>query len=164
MRAQYEVDWGHLAFVLVMAGAVVWYLLDTVSISISTNNLLFVAPVGGLALLLCLLVIPQCFRPAGAKAEPSETASITGKVQGESPSGKWDLLRIGGVSVSLVFLVALLNPIGFDGAILLFSGAVMWICGERKLLPLIIYPLVVTLVIVLGFRAILPFPMHTIVL
>jgi hypothetical protein len=32
------------------------------------------------------------------------------------------------------------------------------------LLPLIIYPLVVTLVIVLGFRAILPFPMHTIVL
>ena len=60
--------------------------------------------------------------------------------------------------------MALVTFGGFDIGILLFCAAVMWICGERRALLLIAYPVVVTLVVVLGFRAILPFPMPTLLL
>jgi hypothetical protein len=37
----------------------------------------------------------------------------------------------------------------------------MLVCGERRPIPLVIYPLAVALVAVYGFRALMPYPMVT---
>jgi hypothetical protein len=58
----------------------------------------------------------------------------------------------------------MLDVIGFDVAIWLFSIAVMVICGERRPLQLALFPLAIAVLVVIGFRAILPYPMYTAVL
>ncbi len=157
---RHDVDWGHLGFLAAVAAAVIWYLADAISVSTAIDNLLFIAPVGAFALLLCAVIVRQCIRPHGtvASAGRQDVIGVTRPAQGR------DALRIAAVALALVLLVALLTFGGFDIGILAFSAVVMWICGERRVLALILYPVAVTLVMVLGFRAILPFPMPTVLL
>ena len=157
---RFEVDWGHLGFLAVIAAAVIWYLADAVSVSTAVNNLLLVAPVGGFALLLCALVARQCVRTRGVAAHAGRE-DVIGVLR---PAQGRDALRIAAVALALVLLVLVVTFVGFDLGILLFCGAVMWICGERRPLLLLAYPVAVTLAVVLGFRAILPFPMPTLLL
>jgi hypothetical protein len=161
---RHDVDWGHLIFIFVIAAWVLWYLVDALSVSFSTHNLLFIGPVGVLALLLCLLIVPQCISRRDVEPRDRRPARTAIGMPKAHASGKGDLLRIGGVAVSLGLFVCLLNVIGFDVATCLFALAVMFICGERRAHVLILYSLGVALVVVLGFRAILPFPMYTTVL
>jgi len=160
----YEVDWGHLIFLGVIAAAVLWYLLDAMSVSLNIHNLLLVAPLSVIALGLCIVIVPQCFRRRGAEDAPArEDLHAAGSAVLRSSDRK-SLLPVGGVALSLGLYVSLLNVIGFDVATCLFVFAVMLICGERRPLALIVYPLMVAVVLVLGFRALLPYPMYTLVI
>jgi len=60
--------------------------------------------------------------------------------------------------------VFLLDVIGFDISLWLFAIAVMLICGERRPLMLALFPLAIAVLVVGGFRAMLPYPMYTLVL
>lgn len=163
-KSRYEVDWGHLAFVAAIAAAVSWYLLDAMSVSLNIHNLLLVAPLAVLALCLCIVILPQCVHRRGAEPLASgedPRAAVSAPLR--SDDGK-NLLMIGAVTLSLGLYVSLLNVIGFDVATCLFVFAVMLICGERRPIPLIVYPLLVALVLVSGFRALLPYPMYTLVI
>jgi hypothetical protein len=66
--------------------------------------------------------------------------------------------------VALGLYVSLLSFIGFDVATWLFVLATMLICGERRWLPLVLYPLLVSLVLIGAFRVLLPYPMYTLVI
>jgi hypothetical protein len=57
-----------------------------------------------------------------------------------------------------------LDIIGFDLATLLFILVTMAICGERRPLGLILFPLGMTLFIIYSLRALVTFPMPTAVL
>ena len=57
-----------------------------------------------------------------------------------------------------------LDVVGFDVGIYLFALATMAICGERRPIPLAVYPVCVALVTVYGFRALMPYPMVTTIL
>ena len=70
---EYRVDWAHLVFVTLMAAAVLWYLLDARSVSLKVNNILLVQPLALFALLMYLLILPQCFRRADAGSGGSTT-------------------------------------------------------------------------------------------
>jgi hypothetical protein len=157
------VDWGHLVFLAVMAVAVSWYLFDAMSVSLNVHNLLLVAPLAVLALGLCIVIVPQCFHlqtvDAAVKDENPHTDATRLR-----PSNKASSVLIGAVAVSLGLYVSLLNVIGFDIATCLFALAVMLICGERRPIPLIIYPVIVAVVLVTGFRALLPYPMYTVII
>lgn len=160
----YEVDWGHLIFLAVIGAAVLWYLLDVMSVSLNIHNLLLVAPLSVVALGLCAIIVPQCFRRRGAELKPErEDLHAAGSAVLRS-SHVQSLLAVGGVALSLGFYVSLLNVIGFDVATCLFVLAVMLICGERRPIVLTVYPLAVAVVLVLGFRALLPYPMYTLVI
>ena len=60
---RFSIDWPHLIFLVVIAGATLWYLMDAVSVSTNADNLLLVAPLSILALGLCATLAFLCFRP-----------------------------------------------------------------------------------------------------
>ena len=160
---EYRVDWPHLVFVTLLAAAVLWYLLDARTVSLRINNLLLVQPLALFALLMYLLILPQCFRRADAETEPQKPAPED-PLAPALPTEFRALARVGVLGAALGLLVFLMNVIGFDVAIWLFALATMLICGERRPVPLAIYPLAVSLVTVYGFRALMPYPMFTAIL
>lgn len=163
-ESHYAVDWGHLSFLAIIAAAVLWYLLDAMSVSLNIHNLLLVAPLCLLALCLCLVIVPQCFRRRGAAEQPAGHDLNAAGSDALRSSDKRNLLLIGGVALALGLYVCLLNVIGFDVATCLFVLAMMVMCGERRPLPLILYPLAVAVVLIVAFRALLPYPMYTLVI
>jgi hypothetical protein len=160
---RYTVDWGHLVFVTLIAAAVLWYLLDARSVSLRVNNLLLVQPLALVALALYLMIVPQCFRRADAEPVAKEPA-VDDPLAPALPTETRALIRIGILGAALGLFVFSLNVVGFDVAIFLFAVATMAICGERRPVPLALYPLAVTLVVVYGFRALMPYPMVTAIL
>ncbi|QJP15611.1 hypothetical protein G3545_19280 [Starkeya sp. ORNL1] len=159
----YTVDYGHFALLTVIAGAVIWYLLDARGVSTSINNLLLVQPTAIFALVMYLLIIPQCFQRETAEPvvqKPEEYDPLAPKL----PTERSDVIRMGLLGLSLGVMVFTFNTIGFDVAIFLFAAAAMAICGERRPVRLVLYPLAVTVVAIYGFRALIPFPMFTVIL
>ncbi|MBS7556234.1 tripartite tricarboxylate transporter TctB family protein [Ancylobacter dichloromethanicus] len=159
-RQTYAIDYGHLALITLIAAAVFWYLLDARSVSLSVNNLLLVQPVAIFALAMYLFVLPQCFRKVDAR-EAARTASEQDPLSRNIPAERSDMLRMAALSVSLGLLVLLLDTLGFDIAIFLFTLAAMVICGERHPVRLLLFSCAVTLVAIYGFRAMIPYPMPT---
>jgi hypothetical protein len=159
------VDWGHLIFLAVIAGFVIWYLQDAISVSLKANNLLLILPLGIVVLIFCAVVVPQCFNKKDAPARKLKTHLMKELSADEIRTGdRKKLLIIGGMAASLGLYVVLLNVIGFDIDTVLFAAVAMFICGERRPLRLIIYPLLVGALLVWGFHTLLPFPMYTIIL
>jgi hypothetical protein len=164
LTRRYTVDWGHLVFLAIIAAFVVCYFADAISVSTAVNNLLLVAPLSVLALILCVVVLPQCFRCEG-RAEIRRGGGMTEIGASEIRSSDLKQLGlIGGVALSLGAYVFLLDIIGFDIASWVFTLVLMVLCGERRPLPLLIYPFVVAGLLIGAFRAILPFPMYTAIL
>ncbi len=160
---QYRVDWTHLVFVTLLAAWVLWYWLDARSVSLSVNNLLLLQPLSIFVLLMYLAILPQCFRRADAEAEP-EAPEVDDPLAPKLPTEAVELIRVALLGVALGVMVFSLNLVGFDIAIWLFALATMVICGERRPVPLVVYPLAVAIVTVYGFRALMPYPMVTTVL
>lgn len=162
----YTLDYGHLALVGLIGGATLWYLFDARAVSTSVNNILLVQPTAIFALVLCLLILPQCFHrvadeaAAPAKAKEEEYDPLMPKL----PTERSDLIRMGGLGAALGVFVFSLDIVGFDIAIFFFTAASMAICGERRPARLLLYSLAVTICTVYGFRALIPFPMATTIL
>ncbi len=158
------IDWGHLIFLAVIGAAVAWYLYDTISVSTDINNVLVVVPLCVLALILCVVILPQCVRREGRVVKRKSGGIAEMGASEIRSSNRKHLLSIGGLAVALGAYVFLLDAIGFDIATWLFALAAMLICGERRPLPLALYPLVTAIVLITAFRALLPYPMYTAIL
>jgi hypothetical protein len=158
----YRVDWTHLIFITLIAAFIIWYWMDARSVSLSVNNLLLVQPLAIFALLMYLLIVPQCFRRADA-VEPDKPA-VDDPLAPALPTEARELGRVALLGVALGVFVFSLNLLGFDIAIWLFALVTMLICGERRPIPLAIFPLAVALITVYGFRALMPYPMATTIL
>jgi hypothetical protein len=159
-----HVDWGHLLFLAIIAGLVIWYLQDAISVSTNPNNLLLILPVGIVVLGFCAAVVPQCLK----RDNPSRKvkAHVMKELSADElrTADRKKLIVIGGMAASLGLYVLLLNIIGFDVATVLFAGAAMFVCGERRPLRLAIYAVLVGGLLTWGFHALLPFPMYTLIL
>jgi hypothetical protein len=159
----YVVDWLHLGFVFLVAVIVTLYWFGARQVSTSVNNLLLLQPLAISALLLCALIVPQCFRRADRPVE-AEVAIDDDPLAPALPQGGKELARVAVLGLALGLMVFSLNIVGFDVAIWLFCVAAMAICGERRPLALAVYPLAVTVVCIYGFRALMSYPMVTTVL
>ena len=160
---EYTVDYGHLSLVGIMAAIVIWYLFDTRSVSTNINNILLVQPVSIFALLMCLLIIPQCFKRVTGEIEPEKPAEYD-PLAPQLPTERKEVIKMALLGGALGVFVFALNIIGFDIAIFLFCIAAMAICGERRPLHLLAFSLIVTVVAIYGFKALIPFPMFTAIL
>lgn len=162
-RQNYKVDYGHLAFLTLITGYIVWYFFNTLSVSTSVNNILLVAPLSVFAVLMALIIVPQCVHRADAvKAEekPEQYDPLAPKL----PTERREVSRMMMLGGALGVFVFSLAYVGFDVAIFLFSAAAMAICGERRPLHLLAFSVVVTVIAVYGFRALMSYPMFTLLL
>lgn len=162
------IDWGHLTVLALIAGATLWYILDARSVSTDLNNLLLIQPLSIATLILCAVVVLQCFRFAddAEEAEPAEKKEVqpADLMQVKLPTERIEVIKMLSMGAMLGLFVFSLTTIGFDVGIFLFCIIGMAICGERRPLPLIGFPLAVTLVTVYGFKALMPYPMVTTIL
>ena len=158
----YQIDWLHLSFITLVAAGVLWYLLDARSVSLSVNNLLLIQPLAIFALVRYAVIVPQCFRRTDA-VEQDKAPAVHDPLQPQLPEGR-ALARVAFLGLALGAFVFSLNPLGFDLAIWLFALITMAICGERRPIPLAVYPLAVALVAVYGFRMLIHYPMPTLLL
>lgn len=143
-----RVAWGQLALVTALAGLALAYLIDARSVSLSVNNLLLVQPTAILVLVLWAVIAFGCVRH-GAEAEPASRADWLGR------------LRTVSMVAAFGLFILSLERIGYDIAMALFVGFGLFIGGERRPLWLVLFPLVFSAAVILGFRALVPYPFPT---
>lgn len=158
-KYRYRVDWGHLGVIAMMALICTAYLGDTLATSLRINNLLFVLPASIVALTLCLIILPQTVRREALSTSDPALRSKAGTSESWHELG-WIALLIVGFGT----YVFLMERIGFDLASWLFITLGIYVCGERHPFALLLFPLLATAMIVLGFQALIPYPMHTLLL
>ena len=145
---RFSIDYGHLIFLIIISGWVIWYWINARSVSTSPENLLIIQPVSIGILILTVCILPQVFRsadiPAELKPEPLSTV---------------EFLKIVAVMLAMAGLVYLMFTVGFDVGVLFFSAITTIICGERRPLLVGLFSIVTTLVIVKGYQLLINFPM-----
>ena len=161
---RFMVDWGHLLVVAMIAVICAVYLRDTLTTSTHVNNILFVLPASLVALSLCLAILPQIVRRVDAEQKPVEKSRLDAKPGEEATQQGWK--ELGWIALLIVCFgsyVYLLDRIGFDIASWIFITLGLFICGERRVLALAIYPPIAASLIVIGFQALIPYPMFTLI-
>ena len=145
---RFSIDYGHLIFLIIISGWVIWYWINARSVSTSPENLLIIQPVSIGILILTVCILPQVFRsadiPAELKPEPLSTV---------------EFLKIVAVMLAMAGLGYLMFTVGFDVGVLFFSAITTIICGERRPLLVGLFSIVTTLVIVKGYQLLITFPM-----
>jgi len=154
----YVVDWGHLLVATLIVGACIWYLADARSVSTAVENLLLVQPATILAVVLYLLILPQCVR------QVADAPGEAGALEPKAASPIADHLRIAAMAAAFGFFTFSLEPLGFDVSTWIFVTVGLFICGERRPWILAIFPPAFTAALVLGYQQLLPHPIHTLIL
>ncbi len=146
--AGWRVEWGQLALVTALAGFALAYLIDARSVSLSTQNLLLLQPTAIFVLVLWAVIAFGCVRRAEAAEEPAPI--------------DWPArARVLGMVAAFGAFILSLERVGYDIAMAVFVCAGLWIGGERRVLVLLLFPLVFTALAILGFRALIPYPFPT---
>lgn len=165
MKVRTAPDWGHAIFLVAIFGAVAWYFSDAISVATVVNNLLLIAPLSIIALALCLVALWTALRGGQAyESGAPDTVGIEIGAEHIRSTSFRPLMLIGGMAVALGLYVSALTVIGFDVGTWLFCLAAMAICGERRPIPLIVYPLAVAVILIAAFSYLLPYPLYTLVI
>lgn len=152
-KLKFDVDYGHLLFIVLTASWVVWYLMNARAVSLSPENLLIIQPVSVLVLIFLACILPQCLR----------SQSIPYDLKPE-PLSKIEFSKIIAVMLAMFGLVYVMFTVGFDVGVLFFSVIVCMICGERRPLAVGIYAVVTTYLLVKAYKLLISFPMPTLYL
>jgi hypothetical protein len=147
-RARFISEVALLGLIIAFA---VWLALDARRASLDLENLVLIVP----AAVLTVGTAGWLAVAAVLRQEPTGTAA--------APSGGY-AMKVAGLLLLLVLLVAGLEVVGFDGTSFLFLLGGAWLLGERRPLPLILFAAVFACLVVMALQAILPFPMPTLLL
>ena len=154
--AQLRIEWGHLAFVAVIAAFCLWYWQDARAASTDIQNLLLIQPAAILALALCAAVVSRAIRLEDAEPSADEPPAAAAS---EPPHGReWRGIVV--ASLLLLYVIALL-PVGFDVATFVFLAVSMFTLGERRPLFLLGYSAVLAVGLSYGFKVVLSVPVPT---
>jgi len=152
-KLRFDIDYGHLLFIVLIASWVTWYWMSARAVSLSPENLLIIQPVSAIVLICLACILPQCFR----------SQSIPDDLKPE-PLNKIEFIKIVGVMLAMFGLVYVMFTVGFDVGVLFFSVIVCMICGERRPLAVGIYAIATTFLMVKAYKMLISFPMPTLYL
>jgi hypothetical protein len=144
------IDLPHLAFATAIAGWSAWFFRDAWRSAPDIENLILIAPAATAAIILYGFVAAGCFQFVAGDAEleplrPPLAASITIKIAG---------------SMALLAAFVIAGPlIGFDIASFVYIFTMMLFLGERRILVLLLVPLIFCIAAIYCFNAILSTPL-----
>lgn len=136
-----------LLVLLVLASLVGLYAIDAMRASRSLYNLIFVLPVTGLVLLLCLAQFVASVPKIRTVAEEQEPVAHVVPV----------------VALFAAYVLSL-HWIGFDVGTLLFLAVFLWLHGERRWPWLLGYSIGFASLVSIFFSKMLPYPMPMLIL
>jgi hypothetical protein len=139
-----------LGFVTALAVGVVAYLVEARGVSLSPQNLLLLQPTAWLVLALWAVLALGCMTRRADPAARQETGA--------------ELLRVLAIVGAFGLFIAGLEQVGYDVAICAFMLVGLLIGGERHPVALLVFPPLFTLVVILGFRQLIPYPFPTSIL
>jgi hypothetical protein len=153
-----QVDWGHLLVATLIVIGCIWYLLDARDSSLRIGNLIFVQPAVIFAVILYVLILPQCFRwsDTGASTSPDES----------NPDGPQTLtlrqfLRVASLAAAFGLFIVGMETLGFDVSAWLFMIVGLFITGERRWWVLAVFPAVFAVLVVYGYDLLIPYSFPT---
>lgn len=157
-------DVGHVLFVFALGAYCIWYLFDTRRASTNYQNLLLIEPAVIFAVLLLLVILKSIvsIERSERAAEVSPPAVATEEIASDEPAEDGPTVGMAVAAMALMAVyVAAIPYIGFDGASLLFIATAIFMQGERRPAVLVLVPIGFVVVVVYGFKQLLPIPIPT---
>jgi cell division protein FtsW (lipid II flippase) len=145
------IDIPHLIFATGLAGWAAWFGWDAWHAGPGVENLILIVPVSGLALLLYFFIAAGCFQRVRESEEPTASA--------REPLSRGMAIKIAGSMALLGAFVAAGPLIGFDVASFAYVLGMMFFLGERRILVLLIVPLVFCIAVIYCFNTLLSTPL-----
>lgn len=142
----------HTVFLVIVIATSSFLFWDSWRSSAKFQNLILIAPMATTSILMALAILASHLLQKPVQKEKTKKQ--------QSPQ---DLKKILLIIASFGFYTGFLTVIGFDIATFLFISATLWIQGKQKVIPLILYAFLFTLIVVLVFKFLLPYPMKTVV-
>ena len=146
-----SIDLPHLAFATAIAGWAAWFCWDAWHSGADVENLILIAPASAAALVLYGFVVASCCRvveASGGTADPLRQPLADGVG-----------LKVAGSMALLAGLVTAGPLVGFDVACFLYIAAMLAFLGERRIVVLVLVPLIFCLIAIYGFSKILATPL-----
>lgn len=144
------IDLPHLAFATAIAGWSAWFLRDAWLSAADVENLILIAPAATAAIILYGFVAAGCFKIVAGDAEPAPL---------RQPLATSIAIKIAG-SMALLAAFVIAGPlVGFDIASFVYIFAMMLFLGERRILVLLLVPLLFCIAAIYCFNAILSTPL-----
>lgn len=152
---KFKIDWGHILVATLIVGFCIWYLLDTRDTSLRISNLIFVQPGVVLAIILYLLILPQCVQRIDSSSVNSDSTATSADLT-------WvQLLRVASLAVAFGLFILGMETLGFDVSAWLFMIAGLFISGERRWWVLAVFPAALSILIVYGYALLIPYSFPT---
>ena len=145
------VDLPHFAFATAIAAWCVWYGIDAFHAQKTVANLIMIVPTTIGALILYLVVAAGCFR----RLEPAEERPPSHR----RPIERSIAIKIAGTMAMLAAFVVIGPTVGFDVACFFYIGGMLLFLGERRILVLIVVPIVFCVLAIYCFSQVLYTPL-----
>lgn len=142
-----SIDLPHLAFATAIAGWAAWFCWDAWHSGADVENLILILPASAAALVLYGFVVASCCRVV-ENAEPLRP-----------PLAKGVGVKVAGSMALLAGLVVAGPLVGFDVACFVYIAAMLAFLGERRIVILVLVPLIFCLIAIYGFSKILATPL-----
>lgn len=151
-----SVDVPHFAFATAIAGWTTWYCWDAWHANAAVENLILILPVSGIAFVLYLFVAASSFKRVDDIQEEPVSSHV--------PTSRKTAIRIAGSMLLLGGFVIAGPLIGFDVASFAYMLLMMAFLGERRILMLIIVPLLFSVIVIYCFGTLLATPLPVLIL
>ena len=145
------VDAPHVAFVSAIVAFCAWYLVDARGASINVQNLLLIEPTSILVFVLYVFIL----RDAVTVERLDSLAAMPAVREPMTPRFR---RRIFGAMALLGLYVLTMAEIGFDVATFLYVLATLLLLGERRVMVLLLVPLLFCAIAIYAFGTMLSLP------
>jgi hypothetical protein len=152
---KFAVDIPNIAFASCLAGWVGWYCWDAWHANAAIENVILILPVSALGILLYFLVVAGCFK----RVSPDQKQCASS----HEPVGRGMAIKIVGSMAMLAGLVLAGPLIGFDIASFVYMLGMMAFLGERRILVLLFFPLLFSVVVIYCFTTLLATPLPVLI-
>ena len=148
---KFTVDIPNIIFATGLASWVAWYCWDAWHANAAVENMILILPVSVLGILLYFFVIAGCIK----RVSPDEKQSTPS----HEPMARGMAIKIVGSMAMLAALVLAGPLIGFDIASFAYMLGMMLFLGERRILVLLLFPLLFSVAVIYCFGTLLDTPL-----